>query len=194
MKFHKVIAPMFVTMVAVLLTGGASKDLTPASAKNLLQERLKVEGSKDTIVFDFDKFRWTTVIINKWMSSDYQQDYQRLPFGTMTHRFLDAGLVQQIKDTNSNPIRYQYAFTPRFFEVAGSNMKVAPIGYSQLGTVTNLLLREAGISATGDYTWHVDYNIVGQAIMGATKQDGTAMAAFRKQPDGTWICVSSRTF
>lgn len=86
---------------------------------------------------------------------------------------------------------YEYSFTPKFREFLDDSGQKLKVGQVQFDSVDKLLLAEMGeTSAEGQYTWHIDYNAVGQAIYGTEGSHGTGRAVFRKQPDGAWVCVS----
>jgi hypothetical protein len=82
---------------------------------------------------------------------------------------------------------YRYLLTKKFEGVAPDG--TVTVGRFHVDAVTNLLL-DSEISASGQFTWHIDHNEVGEAIYGTKSASGTGRAEFRKQPDGTWVCVS----
>jgi hypothetical protein len=64
------------------------------------------------------------------------------------------------------------------------------LGQVHVDSIDNLLLGDTETSAEAEYTWHIDYNAVGTAVMGQIKKQGTGHVHFRKQPDGAWVCAS----
>jgi len=102
-------------------------------------------------------------------------------------KLIGPATVYNTKSTGTSTLTtYRYLLTEKLKTTSDG---MVTIGKFRVDSVTNLLL-DTDVSASAQYTWHVDYNNIGQAIMGKTSTSGTSSAEFRKQPDGNWVCVS----
>ena len=198
---------MTVTILASL-TGCAVKDLTPSTARELLQKQYE---SGNQAVAEIPYAPWEAMLKVRY-ATDYQQDQfprdHSYPAGSQAaqftafgenalHGLLKSGLWEETRGSDS---RYSFKPTSRFLEsvveVSDTNglsgtttTKMVKLGEVQVNTVSDLLL-ETEVSATANYTWHLEYSDVGNAIMGGVEKKGNRTAAFRKQPDGVWVCTS----
>ena len=200
MTFRKMFLVVIALAVVFAVSGCKTKNLTPASAKHLLQAKYRAED-RSTGVVPYGPFR---AAVNGRYATDFQPDhFQRntqLPAGSqvakmvamgedMLHRLIKAGFVKEVPVGNA---MYQCSPTQDVFKFV---IDSTPDGMLKLGdvhvdSVDNLFLGDTDTSAEGEYTWHVDYNDMGRAVMGEIKKQGSGHVHFRKQPDGTWVCDS----
>ncbi len=85
---------------------------------------------------------------------------------------------------------YSYVLLPGFLKLVDANGDKVTVGTIQVDDVTDLLLEGTDTAAEGNYTWHLDPNEVGKAILDAGKTKGSGRVFYRKQPDGEWVCVN----
>jgi hypothetical protein len=184
-------------MVAALLTGGCSstttKNLTPSSAKQLLEARL---GKEDTLCRSNGLVVYDSQFQASWHLED-PKNYQEGRFvNDPVYRLLKAGLLTQTKldsgykfGWGKGPI-YKYTPSPKLTGalINGPNGgQCLKIGQKHIDAVDQLFLGEVGdTAAEARYTYHVDYNDLGQVIKGIATEKRAGRAMFRKQPDGAW--------
>jgi hypothetical protein len=195
-------------IVSVALLGGgctSTKTLAPDNAKQLLQTRFLAEDRENELI----EYSPVAALMTYKTLVDYRED--RFTGDTpdaAIHRLLKAGLVKQTIETRSFHFgrkggnghmltAYQYAPTPKLLEFVVSRLagpgertrvRMFTVGKIKIDKVENLTFGGMGTSARGDYSWHVDYNLVGQAVTGVAGDSGVGPARFSKQ-NGSWVCV-----
>lgn len=85
--------------------------------------------------------------------------------------------------------KFSYSYTDSMKKLLDGSGKLKA-GTSKIDEVHNLLLETDAI-ATARFTWHVDLNEPGAAVIGKPRVSGTDAVTFRKQPDGTWVLPSN---
>jgi hypothetical protein len=200
MKFQNISLVVMALAVMFAVSGCETKNLTPSSAKSLLQTKYQADD-RFMGAIPYAPFR---MLVNGRYPTDYRPDqYQRntqAPAGSRVakfvalgenalHQLVKSGLVKEVPVENS---MYQYSPTQDFlrFVINGPQGEMLKLGQVRVDNVNNLLLGDSENYAEGQYTWHVDYNDVGRAVMGDIKKQGTGRVSFRKQPDGAWVCSS----
>jgi hypothetical protein len=188
-------------LLAVVSACSSRRTLTPATAKTLLQEYF---NKQDTTVMKGDEVLVDYSAFNEKVSQvpgcpDCSNPLYQTPllgFRMLSHR---ASIFQRL--IKAGLMTPDNTLSPNFNKFVVQPYKLAKSGRLVVDSVDNLLL-ETVVQAKAQYKFHVDLNDLGKAIYapefppsgenGTTSR--TASVAFRKQPDGNWVCTNAEFY
>jgi hypothetical protein len=123
------------------------------------------------------------------------------------HRLIKAGFVEPTMETrpytlDGSPFphvltTYRYSPSQQLLDatvvlmigpVGQTRARMLRVGLIGVDGVSNLTFGRTMAWAHGQFSWHIDYNGIGEAITGNTRRQGTDEVRFRRQA-GIWICV-----